>query len=292
MHGTREESDAYVFIRCAVPADLEGELPQLLSRWPVLGSEIDTDSHGRVRATVYLLESDRSSVQEMRTALANRGAFEIEEGSLQSDDWLAKYREQVKPFSVGKQWWIDPHPARPAEIPLSRIRLVIEPRMAFGTGTHESTQAILLALEELEVSNLRVLDLGTGSGILALAAERLGAGLVVGLDIDEVAIRVAAETARQQDWQSRVRFILGSVGCIGAGCFDIVLCNMIVTNLLPLVADLKSTIAAGGLLVCSGMLACEIDEVTESLDAAGFRVISNRPYGEWASVTASRTGTA
>jgi ribosomal protein L11 methyltransferase len=162
--------------------------------------------------------------------------------------------------------------------------------MAFGTGTHESTQAILLTLEDLEVSNRRVLDVGTGSGILALAAERMGAGWVVGLDNDEVAIRVAGETACQQDWESSVRFILGSMGCIGAVEFDIVLCNMISANLLPLAGDLRRTAGSDGIVVCSGLLASEIPMVTDVLDATGLRLVSKQQLGDWACLTTSRAG--
>jgi len=282
--------DNYICIRCRISAGLEEELPELFSRLPVLGTEIDTDSKGRVRATVFLSESDTASAQSVRTVLENCGALGIEERFLPADDWLAEYREQVQPFSVGERWWIDPHPERPTVVPGGRRRLVVEPRMAFGTGTHESTQAILLALEDLEVSNRRVLDVGTGSGILALAAERLGARLVVGLDIDDMAIRVAAETARQQDWESSVSFILGSMGCIGQVEFDIVLCNMIAANLLPLAGDLQRIAGVDGIVVCSGLLASEIPTVTDVLDATGLRLISKRQLGDWACLTASRAG--
>jgi ribosomal protein L11 methyltransferase len=280
--------DTYIRIRCRIPESLEEELPELLAPWPVLGTEIESD--GRTRATVYLSASKLDSAREVRRALRDRGAFDIEAGSLPADDWLAEYREQVQPISVGARWWIDPHPDRPTPAPADRLRLAIEPRMAFGTGTHDSTQAILLALEELEVTNRRVIDVGTGSGILALAAELLGAVWVVGLDIDEVAIQVAAETSRQQDWESSVRFILGSTGCVGEAEFDIVMCNMIVTNLLPLLGDLRRLAGTDGIIVCSGLLASEVAEVTDSLKTDGLQVISKRIHGEWARLTVSRAG--
>jgi ribosomal protein L11 methyltransferase len=290
---TREgtpDVDTYICIRCTISVDLEEDLPELLSEWPVLGTEVVAVSDDGVRATVYLSASEGERAREVRHALQGRGALDIEEGTLSADDWLAEYRTQVQPLAVGGRWWIDPHPERPTAAPADRLRLVIEPRMAFGTGSHESTQAILLALEEMEVSHRRVLDVGTGSGILALAAERVGATWVVGLDIDEVAIRVAAETALQQDWESAVTFVLGSTRCIGKVEFDIVLCNMMTTNLLPLVDELKRLAGSDGALVCSGMLASEVGEVTDSLRASGLRVISNRRYGDWACMTASAAG--
>jgi ribosomal protein L11 methyltransferase len=164
--------------------------------------------------------------------------------------------------------------------------LVIEPRMAFGTGTHESTRAILVALEDIEVNGRRVLDVGTGSGILALAAECMGAESVVGLDIDETAIWVAFDTARQQEWSSRAIFVLGSLECIGGAEFDILMCNMISSSLLPLVGDLRNLLAAKGVAVVSGLLASEVESVSRALTEAGFAIESQCTLGEWASLKA------
>jgi ribosomal protein L11 methyltransferase len=282
--------DTYICIRCNISADLEEDLPELLANWPVLGAEIEAGSDGQIRATVYLAVSEYDHAYKLRTVLEDRGAEDIEEGTLPANDWLVDYRAQVQPLAVGARWWIDPHPERPTAAPADRLRLVIEPRMAFGTGSHQSTQAILLALEEMEVSNRRVLDVGTGSGILALAAERLGAAWVVGLDIDDVAIQVAVETSRQQEWESDVTYILGSTGCVVGGEFDIVLCNMIVTNLLPIVGDLRRLAGPDGIVVCSGLLASEVAEVADSLRARGLKVISKQRHGDWASVMASGAG--
>ena len=158
--------------------------------------------------------------------------------------------------------------------------------MAFGTGSHESTQAILLALEDVEVTDRRVLDVGTGSGILALAVESLGAAPVVGLDIDETAIWVARETARQQEWPSRAKYVVGPVECIGGVEFDIVMCNMISTVFLPLVGELRRLLAPAGIAIFSGLLGSEVDSVSGELEDAGFAIRSHGIHGEWASLVA------
>jgi ribosomal protein L11 methyltransferase len=290
MKDSRSAGIFYICIRCRIPAGLEDELPELLTGCSVLGTEVDDRVGGQVQATVYLSESNRDCALQVCSALADHGALDIEESLLPADDWLAEYRQQVQPFSVGERWWIDPHPDQLSAIPGGRRRLVIEPRMAFGTGTHESTQAILLALEDLEISGRRVLDVGTGSGILALAAERLGAKWVVAVDIDEVAILAAGASARQQDWESNVRFILGSMGCIGEVEFEIVLCNMIAADLLPLAGDLQRAAGSNGIVVCSGLLVSEIPMVTDVLNATGLRLISKRQLGDWVCLTTSRSG--
>jgi ribosomal protein L11 methyltransferase len=285
MSDKKSPSEAYICVRCVIPPELEDELPELLASWPVLGTEIGEVTSGGLRVIVYFESAEVDHADGVRRLLKTIGAEDVELGSLESDDWLAGYRESTRPFEVGRSWWIDPRPDRPTAAPAGRRRLLVEPRMAFGTGTHESTRAILVELEELEVDGRRVLDVGTGSGILALAAESLGAAWVIGLDIDRSAVSVAFEVLRQQEWQSRVNLVLGSVDCLVGGEFDIVLCNMIASNFLPLAGDLRNSLAPAGVAVFSGLLASEAGMVSVALKEAGFSITSRRDDGEWSSLT-------
>ncbi len=146
---------------------------------------------------------------------------------------------------------------------------------------------MLMALENIEVAGADVLDVGTGSGILALAAERLGARQVVALDIDEAAMWVARQTCVQQEWSPRVQLVLGPVTCIGAARFQVVLCNMISSNFLPLLAEMSRVLATDGLVILAGLLEAEIDSVTGALSSAGLETRSRRVLGEWASLSAA-----
>jgi len=161
---------------------------------------------------------------------------------------------------------------------------MIEPRMAFGSGSHESTQLILLELERLEVGGATILDIGTGSGILAIAAAGMGAKMVVALDIDEDAIWVARETADLQERRAWVRYVLGSPDCLGAVDFDIVMCNMISANMLPVLPQLQALLAPSGVAVLSGLLAIEKQDTTERLLSLGLEVTGGRVLGEWRSL--------
>ncbi|MCW8985294.1 MAG: 50S ribosomal protein L11 methyltransferase [Thermoanaerobaculales bacterium] len=279
-------SDTYLSIRCIIPADLEDELPEMLAPWPVLGTEVGETSDRGVGVAVYLDGAEVEGADGVRCLLIAHGAEDVSRELLEATDWLAGFRDSVRPFEVGQRWWIDPHPDRPCAAPPGRLRLAIEPRMAFGTGSHESTQAILMALEDIAVNGRRVLDVGTGSGILALAAERSGADSVVALDIDETAIWVARETAAIQEWSPRVIYVLGPVDCLGGAEFDIVMCNMITTIFLPLVGEIRSRLAPSGISVFSGLLASEIESVSMALAKAGFAIRSHSILGEWASLVA------
>jgi len=286
MAGTKKIPDTYISIRCVIPADLEEELPELLAPWGVLGTEIGGRSDRGVIVTVYLPGVDPGDGDGVCRLLVDQGASDVARELLEAVDWLAGFRESIRPFEVGKCWWIDPHPDRPTAAPSGRRRLAIEPRMAFGTGSHESTQAILMALEDIEVNGRRVIDVGAGSGILALAAESLGAESVVGVDIDETSVWVAFETARQQEWPSSVSYVIGTVECIGRTEFDIVMCNMITSVFLPLLSEMRRLLAPAGIAVFSGLLVSEVESVSGALVEAGFAIPSHRVFGDWASLMA------
>jgi ribosomal protein L11 methyltransferase len=279
-------SETYLCVRCVIPEGMEDELPELLSPWPILGTEIEPLTDLAIRITVYLSDTDEEDSRDVGRALTEAGATKIEYGVLEGTDWLAAFRASLQAFEVGDRWWIDPHPDRPTAAPSGRQRLVVEPRTAFGAGTHESTQGILKALEQLEVADCRVLDVGTGSGILALAAESLGAEWVVGFDIDPTAVWVAADCAAKQEWEPGVRFVVGSTDCLSPVEFDIVLCNMIASNFLPFAIDLRRMLAATGVAVFSGLLESEAELVSLALENAGFAVTPRQIDGEWASLTA------
>ena len=256
----------------------------MLEGWPVLGTEIGDTHSGGVSATVFFAAGNAAAADRLRTLLTVRGVKDILIEPVVSDDWLAGYRERARPFPVGDTWWIDPRPESSFSPPAGRRRLVIEPRMAFGSGSHESTQLILLELERLEVDGATILDVGTGSGILAVAAAELGAKTVVGLDIDEDAIWVARKTADLQERVARVRYVLGSPDCLAPVGFDIVMCNMVSTNMVPVLPQLQSLMAAGGLTVLSGLLAIETGDITETLSSLCLEVVGGRALGEWVSL--------
>jgi ribosomal protein L11 methyltransferase len=223
--------------------------------------------------------------------LAALGAVEILVQPFQQADWLAAYRATVRPHAVGRRWWMDPHPDAPTAAPQGRWRLAVEPRMAFGTGSHESTQLVLVALEELAqrwdaVGGATVLDVGAGSGVLALAAERLGAAWVVGLDVDPEAVWVARQIARQQEWPAGPLYLIGPVAALSGVRFDLILCNMIPKQSVPLLPDLRRLLASRGWLVLSGILQDQAAEVGGELRLHGLGVEETSSLDDWACVWA------
>jgi ribosomal protein L11 methyltransferase len=282
----KQRIEDFICIRCRIRPELEEELAEVFAPWGVLGAEIGEVTDQGVDIAVFLdCTEAEGGGEELCRELSNRGAEGIELGRLDSRDWLAEYRSRVSPFAVGSRWWIDPHPDCPTPAPPHRFRLVVEPRMAFGAGSHESTRAILEILEEMDVGGQRVLDVGTGSGILALAAEKLGAAFVVGLDIDPTAVWIASEIVSQQDWPSRVNLILGPIDSVREEQFDVVLCNMITSEFLPLAADLRRRIHPTGVVVFSGLLRTDIEAVSTALMSDELEVVDTHVLGQWAALT-------
>ncbi|MGD9252540.1 MAG: 50S ribosomal protein L11 methyltransferase [Holophagae bacterium] len=271
----------YLGLRCEIPSSLEDEFGGLIASWPVLGAEVETGDDERIVAVVYFEQGELETVSHLTPILEDWGALSVKRLVVEEKDWLAAYRESARPFVVGSRWWIDPRPDSIEPQAAGRMRLVVEPRAAFGSGSHESTQLVLLALEGMELRGRRVLDAGTGSSILALAADRLGAGMVLALDTDATAVWVARQTLGQQDWRPRIHLLAGPVDALAGGGFDLVLCNMVSSSFLPLVPHLAKLLTDGGRAVFSGILELEKESVGLELDRAGFAAIDELRLGEW-----------
>jgi ribosomal protein L11 methyltransferase len=167
---------------------------------------------------------------------------------------------------------------------------VVVPRSAFGSGSHESTRLVLSFLEDLELDGRRVLDVGTGSGILAVAAASLGARLVAGLDIDPAAAFVARTTLSQQERVTPVMLFAGEIDAVARARFDLVLCNMISGRFLPLLPRLRRLMATPGRLVLAGFLDRERDPVQKAVEGSGLEIVTVTTAGEWSGLMAVTRG--
>ena len=186
-------------------------------------------------------------------------------------DPLETWRAASRPFAVGRRLWVEPgetDPGAPSP-PGNRISIRVPASRAFGTGSHASTRLALLALEEEVVSGRDVLDVGTGSGILALAAAALGAARAVGLDVDADAVFVARENVLRHEFGRRVALYAGPLAAV-RGRFDLVVANMIAEEILPEAGAILARAAAGGRVILSG--------VTRDREA---RVLARMRRGRW-----------
>jgi ribosomal protein L11 methyltransferase len=202
-------------------------------------------------------------------------------------DPIEAFRAASRAFAVGRSFWIDPGDPSDAEPPRGRIALHLPASRAFGTGEHASTRLALLALEEEALEGRTVLDVGTGSGILALAAAALGARLAIGLDTDAEAIFVARENLGRHAFGSRVRLYAGPLEAAG-GSFDLVLANMLADEILPEAARLQARAGRTGRILLSGVTREREDDVLGKLRRRRWKLAGRRSEKEWVCLCLAR----
>lgn len=209
----------------------------------------------------------------------------------EDQDWLAEFRRTLKPVQAGRITIVAPW--QQDQVPPGGLFLSIEPGMAFGTGHHATTRMAVEALCDLPLQGQRVLDLGTGSGVLAMAAARLGAE-ALGLDIDPLTVPIARENA-ELNGLSGVRFAEGTLGLSGepdewGEPFDVLVANLYAELHDLLAEEYAANLVPGGPLVLTGILVGKLELVRAALDRAGFVGVEDRRDGDWALVTARRAG--
>lgn len=274
-----------------VPQALTDDLSTLCFEMGSCGLEVE-DSGSLVRLRAYF--TGQHPMTEVREAVVgffssnDLGSAVMGDSEVEEEDWEAEWRQFFRPV------WATPHiVVHPPWIPVDPgegIAVMIDPKMAFGTGGHESTQLCLQALERYMQVDYKCLDLGTGSGILSIVAAKLGAASITALDIDAVAVENAAENLQRNGIASaRVDLRVGSVDSIAAECsFDLVLANIQCHILEPMLADLHALLAPSGVIIFSGLLAKEKARFCAAVEKQGLLVEDVLAKNEWISAIARR----
>jgi ribosomal protein L11 methyltransferase len=220
-------------------------------------------------------------------AFGLRPVGELRVRAVEDTDWLERWKEGYAPQRIGRvvvvPSWLD-EPLAPDEV---AIRL--DPGMAFGTGLHPTTRACLALLQRIGPMPPRALDLGSGSGILALAALRLGAGHVDCLDTDAEAVRATLANAHANGLADRVTATQGSLPqSPGGEPYPLVLANLVAAVLMELAPRLAAHLAPGGTLLASGIIEDRAEEVGAALEGAGMAALEWHKDGEWVSLRMTR----
>ena len=210
---------------------------------------------------------------------------------LAAEDWLAEYRRHIKPIEIGAGFLVDsgePGEAMPVQ-DTDRVLLRIPARAAFGTGSHESTQLAIELMEKIPMAGRRVLDVGTGTGILAFAAMALGSREVVGLDIDPTAVLLAAGNCRLN--RRYPSLVAGTVHCLKPlPLFDVALVNVLPGSIRHHMASIAELVAQGGRLVVSGLLVEQQARYRRQLARLGLGERCSRRAGDWLACVVEKAG--
>lgn len=243
----------------------------------------------KVSFTAYLPAGSPDRALQVRAELKRIG-FSFSASAFKDRDWSVKWKSSIKPVRVkGDPYSILIKPTW-SKIPKRKGELVIEidPGMAFGTGGHATTKMCLKAMLQLlkkDKSLSAFLDVGTGTGVLAIAAKKLRMKKVVGIDIDKVALKVARKNAR---FNGSAITVSGSPVEKVKGSYSIVAANILAGELIKLAPAISAKVAPGGFLILSGILKMEEDRVVEGYATPAFKLIKKYSSNEWAALVFKR----
>ena len=247
----------------------------------------------RATVTTYIpldagAEERRSRIDLGIRLVAHLGPISpLRERILQDEEWQNAWKQHFHPLHIGEKMvvvptWLDYEPKA------REVVIELDPGMAFGTGHHPTTRMCLELLEELVRPGAGVIDLGCGSGILSIAAAKLGAGRVLGLDIDSTAVAVGRSNVGVNGVTRTTRIDQGTIPSeTPPERYDIAVANISAKTITALAGGLVSVVAPGGVLIVSGLLLDSKDAVARALTDAGALVERNVKDGDWASLVAS-----
>ena len=253
---------------------------------------IENDTHAPERLST--LKSELAAFRRQNPGM-ELGSLEVTLENLQDADWENSWKQYYQPIPVGQRLLIVPQWLHP-ENPEGRIPVVLDPGMIFGTGAHASTQMCLKALESRLRSGEDVIDLGSGSGILSIAALLLGANTAVGVDIDPKAEDIARENAALNGlYAPRFTAVTGNVISdqtmmqrLSQTKYDIVLANIVADVIIPLASVVPNFLRPNGIFICSGILNTRLEEVLHALEKADLHVTARAEQNDWCCLSAIR----
>ena len=298
----------WVELRARVEAEVADDIAAIFARFGHGGSVVEEDlsplqgdSKRLLTVKAYLpsdklLSSKKKHLSEILGHLSLIYSVKLEEQILTEQDWAEAWKVHFVPHKVGRRLVIKPswREYQPTD---EEVVIELDPGMAFGTRHHPPTRLCLQSVEAYLQPGWQVLDLGTGSGIQALAAAKLGAKRVLALDNDPIAVKVARANVRANHLSRRISVRLGSLPFstdipISSGhrvpTFDMVVANIIASVIEELAQSLMAVLKPSGILIAGGIVAEKLDGVVKALEEAGGAITEVLSEGDWRTIVATR----
>jgi len=300
----------WVELRARVEAEVADDVAAIFARFGHGGSVVEEDLSQPVNEpkrlltikaylpSDRLLSSKKKQLSDIIGHLSLIYPINLEEQILTEQDWAEAWKVHFVPHKVGRRLVIKPS-WREYQPTNEEVIIELDPGMAFGTGLHPTTRLCLQSVESYIQPGWQVLDLGTGSGIQALAAAKLGAKHVLALDNDPIAVKVARANVRANKLSRRISVRLGSLPLYSdavnpgdtvhrAPAFDMVVANIIASVILELAQPLISVLKPSGILITGGIVTDKLDGVKKALEEAGGAIIEVLSEGDWRTIVARR----
>jgi ribosomal protein L11 methyltransferase len=293
-HSTHRSAKRWLTVSLLVPKGFEDPISNFLVEQGAKGAEEVDEGLNWTRLKTYFPQdgSEKRAIRSLRRYLRSLriihpeiSSIRIETTSVPDQDWGQNWKRFFKPFQVTSRVVIKP-PWSSFRLKKGQISIDITPGMAFGTGTHATTKLCIRALERyLKRKQVSVLDVGTGSGILSIVAARLGAGEVLGLDTDGVAVAMAKENVKQNRVSDTVKISRGSIGNARKK-FDVVVANIDLKRLRKMRCPLLHHLRSSGFLILSGILEGEEVRISQYYTETGLlRWAKASQEEEWVCLT-------
>ena len=264
--------------------------------WDYIDEQLQQQLQGLCRIKLYLEDSDRTGMERLQQTLDRLG-FSMEVAPMAETNWEESWKENYPAVEVGNAFAVVPYWLEDSAAP-GRLPVILDPGLTFGTGAHPSTQMVMEVMENLVKPGHHCLDLGSGSGILSIAALRLGAESAVGVDVDPKAEDIARENAAYNgDCAERFTAFTGNVTtdhalmeALSKRRYDFVFVNIVADVIIHLAPILPRFLDRGSILICSGILDSRLQDVRDALTAAGLRIADQRAKEDWRCITAYKEG--
>ena len=299
--GTLSVEDAATRLTAAGFSDLviedQGEFEDFLQEnrdcWDYIDEELQDKLQALSQIKLYLEDTDKAGLAKLE-ATAQKLGFTMEVKTMQEENWEESWKDNYPPQSVGETLVVLPYWLE--EYETDRKKIILDPGLTFGTGAHPSTQMVMEFMEEANLTGASCLDLGSGSGILSIAALRLGAKSAVGVDIDPKAEGIARENAAYNGFAApEFTALTGNVTAdkelmeqLAGKHYALVLVNIVADVIIGLAPVLPDFMDAGTTLICSGILDSRLQDVISALESAGLIITEQAQMEEWRCVCAKR----
>ena len=275
-------------------AEFEAFLDENRAYWDYIDEDFQEKLQGLSHIKLYLEDTDTAGAARL-TALVQKLGLTAHSAPLPDTDWSESWKSSYPPVEVGRKLVVVPYWLE-NEDHGGRLPVILDPGLTFGTGAHPSTQMVMEAMEQYLRPGDACLDLGSGSGILSVAALRLGAASAVGVDIDPKAEDIARENAAYNGFSApEFTACTGNVTAdkalmarLAGEPYGLVLVNIVADVIIGLAPVLPRFLSDRSILICSGILDTRLDEVRAALEGAGLTVLETKAKEDWRCVAAKR----
>lgn len=247
-------------------------------------SLLKIDKNQNLKIKVYF-EDSKKGKKEVEFLKNKYKSYKIKEITVDDEDWKNSYKKHFKALRLTKTIMVKPSWEKLKNQQGIYI-MELDPGMTFGTGDHETTSMCALLMEKADCNGKKVLDVGTGSGILAIAAAALGSDDVLGVDIDPVAVKIANENVERNNFRDMVKIKLGDLTKGIDYKADIVVANLMAEMVVKLTKHIKKHLNRGGIYISSGILIDKKEMVIEAIEKENLKVVEVKDKGEWSAIVA------